>query len=480
MPLAQLSWAIAQQSGNESAESDADNSTDEKDAAQDTADTDANKTADTDSDNEAATSDAAASEDTANDEANSDNADANSADSGVEINEDAAEQLTLPPPSPEAQQDANATSDAAGTSDVDTTSDANAASDVNVNAESQELPADRGDAQQGTSGVQADASVQSDAQEAGPALPPPSSPNDAQSSQPREQSRMVEGQQLPEPNPPAQRSPAADSQFGRANLDARTGRDRHQDLRGGIQFGTAPGRGLMIDHIEQNSFYHTSGFRRGDVIVSIHNQPVRSDADFMRLLVLEPGRRVPVVVLRGGRHETIFVEYPNDVARDNRAFSNQPYQANRQYQANRSYQSNGAYLGVNFDPQARDAAVVLSVNPGSPAQEAGLQAGDIVLMINGQEVRTYPDAIGMVRTMRPGDELEIVFERARIEREAVAMLGSQPGVRTATGADAQYERRIQIVTPQQRQQQRDRVEDDDRDENSRFFNRYRGDGRGGL
>ena len=91
----------------------------------------------------------------------------------------------------------------------------------------------------------------------------------------------------------------------------------------------------------------------------------------------------------------------------------------------------------------RDAAVVQSVNPGSPAQEAGLQSGDILLALNGQEIRSYTDAISMIRGMRPGDELEIIVERARGERQIVAMLDAAPNVRTAGRQDVQIERRTQ-------------------------------------
>jgi predicted metalloprotease with PDZ domain len=74
----------------------------------------------------------------------------------------------------------------------------------------------------------------------------------------------------------------------------------------------------------------------------------------------------------------------------------------------------------------------LRVDAGSPAQEAGLQAGDILVALNGQEIANYQDAISIVRGMRPGEELQIIFERARTEREALALLDAKPGVRTAT------------------------------------------------
>jgi hypothetical protein len=249
---------------------------------------------------------------------------------------------------------------------------------------------------------------QANQQQEGAAFPPPSSADRQDANQPREQSR------LRQPQDQRGRDMAIRDRAGQ--LDRGRG---DADIRRGIEFGRASDRGLVVNNIERNSFYFNSGIRRGDIIVSVHGRPIRSHDDFMRFIILQPGQRVPVVVLRDGRRETIYVQY-RDMAR------RYPVQDERQYQAG------GAYLGVAFDAQYPDAAVVLRVNAGSPAQEAGLQAGDLLVALNGQEVGTYQDAISLVRSMRPGDQLEIIFERARTEREAIAMLDSQPGVRTAT------------------------------------------------
>jgi membrane-associated protease RseP (regulator of RpoE activity) len=278
-----------------------------------------------------------------------------------------------------------------------------------------------------------------------------------------ERSRLVEGQQPGQQDSATDRGRTDATDRGRANYDERQGRgddrrgrDRGDDLRVGVEFGRATDRGLTINNVERNSFFFRSGFRRGDVIVSVHGRPIRSDADFTRLLVLQPGQRVPVIVLRDGRRETIYVVY-DDVAYDDRS-------------PQRPIQAGGAYLGVVFDPQARDAAVVSSVNPGSPAQEAGIQSGDIIVAMNGQEVRSYPEAISMVRQMRPGDELPIVIERARGENEVVAILDQRPNVRTAARPESQQYGRQGIVTDESAQVE---VQVEDRDQNGGLLNRNR-------
>jgi hypothetical protein len=267
----------------------------------------------------------------------------------------------------------------------------------------------------------ANASGQTDIQESAPPVPAPTSADTQNANQPRDSASQFDRS----PNRADASAPGRGDVNAQGRLDSNAQRRldanarTQTDLRAGIQFGRPTNRGLVIDRVDNNSFFHTSGFRRGDVLVSFHGRPIRNEADFMRFVVMYPGQRVPVVVLRGGQRETIFVEAPDQVAHStNRVIG--PAQAG------------GAYLGVIFDAQARDAAVVLRVNPGSPAEEAGLQAGDLMLALNGQEVRSYPEAISMIRSMQPGQELEIIFDRARSEQQIVAVLDAQPAVRTAT------------------------------------------------
>jgi S1-C subfamily serine protease len=203
---------------------------------------------------------------------------------------------------------------------------------------------------------------------------------------------------------------------GRANSDRRAERRSHHDFKRGLQFGQMTNRGLAIGVVEQDSIYYRSGFRRGDVIISLYGRPVRSQADFMRFIVMHPGQRVPVIVLRDGRRHTIHVEYPQEVVHthiyDNR--------------------SGSAYLGVLFDARVRDAAMVLSVSPGSPAETAGMRQGDTILAMNGQEIQSYPEVISMIRSMRPGQEVDIVIRRGQSDTQVFAVLGAQANVRTAT------------------------------------------------
>jgi membrane-associated protease RseP (regulator of RpoE activity) len=96
-----------------------------------------------------------------------------------------------------------------------------------------------------------------------------------------------------------------------------------------------------------------------------------------------------------------------------------------------------AYLGVTFEPEIRNAAVAQSVAPGSPAEQAGLRAGDVIETLNGQRVSTYQDVLDAVRWMKPGDSIDIVASR-RVSIRTQAVLEHVPDG---------YRRTVDLATP---------------------------------
>jgi len=58
-------------------------------------------------------------------------------------------------------------------------------------------------------------------------------------------------------------------------------------------------------------------------------------------------------------------------------------------------------------------ALVKSVQPGSPAAEAGIRHGDVIHRIDRTEVRTSEDLAEAEKGLKSGDEVALKVERAR-------------------------------------------------------------------
>jgi hypothetical protein len=74
----------------------------------------------------------------------------------------------------------------------------------------------------------------------------------------------------------------------------------------------------------------------------------------------------------------------------------------------------GAYLGAIPDfAERKDPGVLLSgVRPGSPAEQAGLAGGDVLLRLGATRLVSLQDLAFALRAHRPGDEVEVEWERA--------------------------------------------------------------------
>lgn len=86
----------------------------------------------------------------------------------------------------------------------------------------------------------------------------------------------------------------------------------------------------------------------------------------------------------------------------------------------------GAYLGTVPDFAPVDFGVRLSgVRAGSPAEQAGMQKGDILIRFHGEEIADLYVFTDALRSHAPGDTVEIVVLREGEEVPLVAVLGSR-------------------------------------------------------
>lgn len=95
------------------------------------------------------------------------------------------------------------------------------------------------------------------------------------------------------------------------------------------------------------------------------------------------------------------------------------------------------YLGINggtLNPAtaqglgvAADSGVVVAgVAPDSPAATAGLQAGDIVIGFNGEQIDSFEDLLGELRGVDPGDEVPVEVLRAGETLTVQVTIAEQP------------------------------------------------------
>jgi membrane-associated protease RseP (regulator of RpoE activity) len=82
-----------------------------------------------------------------------------------------------------------------------------------------------------------------------------------------------------------------------------------------------------------------------------------------------------------------------------------------------------AFLGVLTGPATPQ---IRGVVPGSPAAEAGLQAGDVILAVGGRPVHRGADLQDRIQRYRAGDEVSLRIARQGRPLELRVRLGARP------------------------------------------------------
>ena len=86
-----------------------------------------------------------------------------------------------------------------------------------------------------------------------------------------------------------------------------------------------------------------------------------------------------------------------------------------------------AYLGVSTAPATSGTgAEVGTVNPGSPADDAGVEVGDHVVEVDGEPVTAPPDISAAIADKNPGDRITVKVRRNGRERTLDVTLGNRP------------------------------------------------------
>ena len=85
-----------------------------------------------------------------------------------------------------------------------------------------------------------------------------------------------------------------------------------------------------------------------------------------------------------------------------------------------------AYMGIVGEGPEAAGATIGRVSPGSPADKAGLKAGDKVTAIDGKEIKLYGELVTLLREKKVGDKVKIKVVRESKPLEVEVTLAPRP------------------------------------------------------
>lgn len=147
-------------------------------------------------------------------------------------------------------------------------------------------------------------------------------------------------------------------------------------------FDMKSAEGAVITQVEPDSPAAKAGLKVGDVIIAVNGKNV-SDAGQLQMEVSEqrPGTTLKLEVARDGKNSTLPVTLEAMGSRDGNHESAEAGQAKPRWGLGLSDLTPDARQQIQA-PSNVKGAVIERVQPGSPADQAGLQAGDVVVSVN--------------------------------------------------------------------------------------------------
>jgi serine protease Do len=167
-------------------------------------------------------------------------------------------------------------------------------------------------------------------------------------------------------------------------------------------------KGALIADVVKDSPAEHAGIKPGDVVVALNGKPVNDNSQLTRDVgVIPPGNTVKLDVVREGRSRTV------DVKLTERPDEREP--SGRTPSRSGGDKEQGDLLGLSVQdvtPQlarrsqvdaSTRGAVVVDVAQDSPAADAGLEPGDIVVEVNRRPVGSASDYRSAVKSVKKGD-----------------------------------------------------------------------------
>ena len=173
-------------------------------------------------------------------------------------------------------------------------------------------------------------------------------------------------------------------------------------------YGLKDKKGVLVSQVFKGDPAEQAGIRPNDIIVAVDGKPVTTGRELSATIAgLEVGKRTVITLVRDGREKTIYAELAQ--RQDAGEIAKQELQDNGELglQVTELSPESARRYGHAEDEKG---VLVVDVQPGSKADQAGIQRGDLVKEVNRKPV----DSVGKLKSElknKAGDSVRLLVKR---------------------------------------------------------------------
>ncbi|MGO8762094.1 MAG: DegQ family serine endoprotease [Desulfobaccales bacterium] len=164
-------------------------------------------------------------------------------------------------------------------------------------------------------------------------------------------------------------------------------------------FDMSEPKGALVGQVNPDTPAAKAGIHRGDIIIEFNGHPIHEMNELPRMVAeTAPGSKASLKVLREGKEKTLNLTIAE--LTDEKQAQAKEEGAAEKTPLGLEVQNLTPALAQQFRLRDNKGVVVIQVESGSPAADAGIRSGDLILEVNGEAVGTvkeYREAIGKVK-----------------------------------------------------------------------------------
>jgi serine protease Do len=171
--------------------------------------------------------------------------------------------------------------------------------------------------------------------------------------------------------------------------------------------------GALIGGVDPNGPADRAGIKPGDVILEFNGQKVANSTELRNLAAqTAPGTAVKITLVRDGQKMDVtatLAERPKE--KQEKAPQTQPPQESTSDKLGLSIQDLTPDIAQQLGYRNERGVIVADVASGSPAEDAGLQRGDLIQEVNKTPIRTVRDFERVISGLKSGDVAALLVRR---------------------------------------------------------------------
>jgi len=181
------------------------------------------------------------------------------------------------------------------------------------------------------------------------------------------------------------------------------------------EFGLDRPKGALVGEVIKGSPAEKAGIKQGDIIVRFMDHEIKQMSELPAIVAQTPvGTRARVVVIRKGKEKTLTVKIGR--LKEEMLDSGDSEATETSKDLGITVQEITPEIAKSMNLKDDKGLVITDVTPGSPAYDARITPGEVILQVNQHDVKTLEDYRKAMKRVKKGDNVLFLIRKGEHSR----------------------------------------------------------------